>query len=516
MSGRYRGQLKLPGYFELHPEGALSGETSSLLELGREFNRLGDQFYGFSESLFKETWQGDQVFWANSIDKFRDFFTYCRALSQNQVSKGLKAVEEYRKEMGYYTRMTTAGRNEWALARDLQTAISNQLGRWVSLREMGIMFRGRDILGNPNDDSFFTRRMQGNKQKFRKDSIGDLLLWIANPINWESKSISYTIQLNGDNYNLAKQSILLYNARVYNNKNVYIVDEDATNTKSLRIITTLLLAYSDHPWINTNFGKKGIAFRPLFEHLGAYNWRIFRTGFKEELSVRQARHLLFKAHEDALHLHNSRGFLVLCRQIRDLHPYWWYTTFGIGNLDTYIMKDMILYHRTYEQKMENYYKLALIDPILTLPYSNNRYYNGFLAAPGQPVDSFLKKQQARILIRQWGGRSPTNGRKINTDSHGYPKESITAHHYEYAAINPLNYYDCRISALVPIPDAEHLPSGTPHTLLWYNRFRLSKEAIAMGRIPVPMWWSRANRLAYIRELNAKGLRNFILLIPASP
>jgi hypothetical protein len=89
-------------------------------------------------------------------------------------------------------------------------------------------------------------------------------------------------------------------------------------------------------------------------------------------------------------------------------------------------------------------------------------------------------------------------------------------HYEYAAINPLNYYDCRISTLVPIPTNEHNPSGEPHTLLWYNRFRLSKEAIAKGRIPVPMWWSKANRLAYIRELNAKGLRNFITLIPDTP
>lgn len=79
-------------------------------------------------------------------------------------------------------------------------------------------------------------------------------------------------------------------------------------------------------------------------------------------------------------------------------------------------------------------------------------------------------------------------------------------------INPFNYYDCRISALVPVLTSEHNPNGEPHTMLWYNRFRLSKEAMAEGRIPVPMWWDNNVRLAYIRELNALGLRNYITLI----
>lgn len=120
------------------------------------------------------------------------------------------------------------------------------------------------------------------------------------------------------------------------------------------------------------------------------------------------------------------------------------------------------------------------------------------------------------MLRQWGGRNPRDGSPINTDSLGYPLVSITAHHYEYRAINPFNYYDCRISALVPVLTSEHNPSGEPHTLLWYNRFRLSKEAISEGRIPVPMWWDRNVRLGYIRELAARGLRNFIMLIYDTP
>lgn len=120
------------------------------------------------------------------------------------------------------------------------------------------------------------------------------------------------------------------------------------------------------------------------------------------------------------------------------------------------------------------------------------------------------------MLRQWGNRNPIDGRKIKLDGSGYPRESITAHHYEYAAINPLNYYDCRISALVPIPTSEHHPTGESHTLLWYNIFRLSKEAIAEGRIPVPMWWNRNVRLNYIRELAARGLRNYIRRIYDTP
>jgi len=46
--------------------------------------------------------------------------------------------------------------------------------------------------------------------------------------------------------------------------------------------------------------------------------------------------------------------------------------------------------------------------------------------------------------------------------------------------------------------------------------RGGKEAIANGRIPVPMWWQNNIRLEYIRELNANGLRNFITLIPDTP
>ena len=92
-------------------------------------------------------------------------------------------------------------------------------------------------------------------------------------------------------------------------------------------------------------------------------------------------------------------------------------------------------------------------------------------------------------------------------------ESITAHHYEHAAINLLNYYDCRIQALVPIPTSEHHATGEPHTIEWYIKFELAKEAMAEGRIPVPEWWNRNYRLDYIRELNALGLRNYIRYIP---
>ncbi len=247
--------MRLPGYFELHPERTLPpfNEVSALLELGRHLNDIEGQFYSFSETLFKEAWQGEQVFWGNTVDKLEDFFMYIQVLTQGQVNSGLKAIEDYRRDMGYYTRRTTAGRVEWDLARDLQQAVSRQLGRWISLRELAIMFRGRDGIGIPNDDSFFIRRMGSNRQKFRKDSIGDLMLWIDNPIIWSHKSQEMTIQLSGDNYNLAKQSILLYNSRVYNSKNVYVVNEEASNVKSLSITNTLLLAYSKHPFINRNF-----------------------------------------------------------------------------------------------------------------------------------------------------------------------------------------------------------------------------------------------------------------------
>ncbi len=59
--------------------------------------------------------------------------------------------------------------------------------------------------------------MQGIEQKFRKDSIGDLLSWIENSISWNHDSTDYTLQLSGDNYNLAKHSLLLYNDRTYDN-----------------------------------------------------------------------------------------------------------------------------------------------------------------------------------------------------------------------------------------------------------------------------------------------------------
>jgi hypothetical protein len=108
----------------------------------------------------------------------------------------------------------------------------------------------------------------------------------------------------------------------------------------------------------------------------------------------------------------------------ELHPHWWISTFGIGDFDNYIMKDIILYHRTYEQKMENYYKLALVDPTLTQQYSSNRYYNGFLGAPNQPVDQVLKREQSRIMIRQWGGRSPIDGRVIKTDTLGIQSNQL--------------------------------------------------------------------------------------------
>lgn len=511
----YDSNIKLPGYFKLHPEGTLTGDTSALLELSRKLNDLGGDFYSFGEFLFKDAWQKEQIFWPATVDKFEDFFTYCTALNQKQAASGLQAVDDYVKEMGYYTRLTTAGKLEWDVAKDLQTAISRELGRWVSLREMGTMFRGREYSGNPSDDSFFIRRIQGTEQKFRKDSIGDLLSWIEDIISWNHDGVDYSIQLSGDNYNLAKHSLSLYNDHVYNSKNVYVVDEEAPNVKSLKIINTLLLGYSEHPGINKNFAKKGIAFRPLFERLEAYNWRVCR-GESIEFSEKQVKHLLFKAKEDAMQLFAPRKFQTLINQIKDLYPHWWLTTFGMGKVDTYTLKDMIHYYRTYEPRMENYYKLALMNPSLVSQHSINRYYPGFLGSPGQSVDGFLKRQQARIMLRQWGGRNPIDGTRIPTDSLGYPLVSITAHHYEYAAINPLNFYDCRISALVPILSADHLPTGTVHTIQWYNRFRLSKEAIAEGRIPVPMWWDNNIRLEYIRELKAQGFRNFISLIYDPP
>ncbi|NVM37818.1 MAG: hypothetical protein HWN81_19660, partial [Candidatus Lokiarchaeota archaeon] len=72
------------------------------------------------------------------------------------------------------------------------------------------------------------------------------------------------------------------------------------------------------------------------------------------------------------------------------------------------------------------------------------------------------------------------------------------------------------SALVPFLTSEHNPSGEPHTIKWYNRFKLSKEAIAEGRIPVPMWWDKNIRLDYIRELKTNGLKNYIKLIRDPP
>jgi hypothetical protein len=158
--------------------------------------------------------------------------------------------------------------------------------------------------------------------------------------------------------------------------------------------------------------------------------------------------------------------------------------FGIGT----VQHEMVYYYKHYEPRMENYYKLALMNPSLTQRYSINKYFYGFMATTGQSLDPNLKREQGRLMLRQWGGRSPIDGRKIKVSSAGYPVESITAHHYAYKAFDPMNYYDCRISALVPIPSDQHLPSGEPHTPLWHHRFRLAKEAIAEGYIPVPIWW----------------------------
>jgi hypothetical protein len=489
------------------------GRNQLLLELGNRLNNLGGDFYSFGETLFSETWQKKQIFWENTIDKLESFFMYIEALTPKQFKAGLAAIEGYRKNMGYFDRSTVASRFEWDLARGLQNILSSQLGRWVSQREMGIMFKGRNSFGEALEDDFFTRRVKGKKQQLRQDLLGELMIWIENPITWSHGGDEYSMQLTGSTLEQAKIILNIYNEQVYDSKNVYLFDPTSPNSKTNKIFQTLLVVYSKHPVINKNYGKKGIAFRPLFQKtIGMY--RTFHRYFKEgkPLSERLAKHILFQAYDDALQLYAPREFRTLLNAISEQIPHWWISTFGIGRVEN----EMIYYYKEYEPRMKNYFKLSLMNPSLTNRYSVNKYYYGFLHAHDQLVDLFMKREQARILIRQFGGRSPIDGRKFRVNSLGYPTESITAHHYQYAAINPLNYYDCRISALVPIPTSEHYPRGVPHTPEWYKKFSLCKEAIAEGSIPVPMWWSKNIRIDYIRELAVNGLKNYIQLIYYTP
>ena len=61
---------------------------------------------------------------------------------------------------------------------------------------------------------------------------------------------------------------------------------------------------------------------------------------------------------------------------------------GIGT----VQHEMVYYYKHYEPRMENYYKLALMNPWLVEKYSINRYYNGFMATTGQSIDKRLKME----------------------------------------------------------------------------------------------------------------------------
>lgn len=349
-----KSDIMLPGYFvadDANIADTFSGARSALLLLGEKLSALGGHFYHFGETLFKESWQKQTFFKQGLIDRLEHFFEYSRSTTQAQARIGLEAIDQYRKDKGYDTRRTHEF--EYDLVWDLQAAISSQLDRWVSLREMGVMFKGRDATGQPLGDDFFFRRVQGTPMRVRQDSLGELMLWIENPISWEHKGIEYKIELQGADLELARQAILAYNVREYQGKNVYIYNEESSNAKTERIFQALLIAYSKHPAINKGFNKKGITFRQLFEGtIGKY--RTFHRYYKEgkPLTERLCRHILFQAHKDALHLYVPLEFRSLLKAISQQIPHWW-----ILNRDDRLHEIITNYHESITTVAANLKKL---------------------------------------------------------------------------------------------------------------------------------------------------------------
>lgn len=491
----YQSKIKLPGYFKSEDESladTFRGARSGLNVLGETIKNLAGDFYRFGESLFKETWYEKSFLKQATINKLEHFILYTRGINQGQVRIVLDAIDQYRKERGYDTRKTHECEHD--LIWDLHAALSSQLGRYVSLREMGIMFKGRDAAGTPLGDDFFYRRVQGTPMKIRQDSLGELMLWIENPITWEHKGVMHAIKLQATNLELARQALLAYNSRVYHSKNVYIVDENAPNVHSLRMVNLLLSAYSKNEFKNPNYGKKGITFRQLFEGIiGKY-----RTFFRYQKDGKEfAKHLIEaiirQVNKDGMSLFAPTEYYQLMKEIKDLYPYYYYEFFGGRRApDAKTMR----YFTFYEPRMKAYAKLARLNPQIR---TDDLYYPGFLS------NTVLRQEQNRILIRQWGNRNPLDGREIQCDANGYPTEQITRHHWrvsDHQLGKPINKLDCSIAALVPIPTAEHFPSSTPHTTDWERRFRIAKIYLDQGIPVVPSWWNTQNQNDYKKWLKA--------------
>ena len=460
----YKGGIKLPGYFELHSEGSFTGETSALLELGRLFKQRSGTFYQFGESLFKDAWQKNTRFWPATMDRLEHFYMYSRALTARQRGLSLMAVQDYRASQGYFTRDPRFNGREWDLARTLQTALSNQLGHYISISEMAIMFKGRKVDLKPKQDDFFRRRLYtSTRMRFSTKSLKDLMDFVTNPIEWKfgvaGNLRQYRVQLAGVNLALARNAILDYQNIVWGAvRSPYLIPANAPNGDELLILEILRLAYSKHPHLNPNYGVKEISQKTLFEDIIGLK-RTFDRYLDNNIpfSSRLLTYIYRHARMDLLQWHAPQEYADLCRAMsiysREFKSYW----------------------ITDQRLLSN----------LRFAPTSNQYPSTWT--------STVKRMQREVLAVWFATRDALTGDRI--------LGTASLHHWQIS--NPFRKVDCslsynlntgRLPALVPLSKVSHGKVG--NNPIYEQTFRDALLSVLRGR--PPRHWSLANKKAFIR------------------
>jgi hypothetical protein len=463
----FKGDIKLPGYYDQkNVEGKL--EYSSLYILGRELKNLGGDYYVFGEKLFANVWEKERSFLRQTIDKFEHFLRYCRSLTNEQRRLGIDAINQYREEKNYPSKYVQSG-PQFYLIEMLQIALSNEIGRYISLSEMGTMYKGRNANDKPKQIDYFSRRLRVKKSnndkktisKFSEKALKDLKDWIKNPIEWymikDSIRIDYRIELSGKNLEIARTAIDQYSKFVYGEAEQYLVPSDSPNKDNSKIFEILRSAYSRHPHLNPDFGERHLTLNSLVMDI-LKDEKIYNEAYNgKPLSNKKILLLVERARSDLLQIYAYNEYNDLVNELQRQNRWIAYT--GLA-------KDDFISYQVQSKEYANQIRSGL----RPLPKTEKKkYFSKFF-------DPFVAQLQTEILLRMWGYKDAMTGDYIPIDPKtSNPQVKVNRHHFKIS--DPNNKIECWIEVLVPLTTTSH---GAAHTKHWESFFSRAMEAMMSG------------------------------------
>ncbi|KKL79234.1 hypothetical protein LCGC14_2016880, partial [marine sediment metagenome] len=388
---KYKGKVKLPS----ERETGMWLDDAILMRLGEIFSAIGGGYYGFYSTYFTEKWIQKTEFKSDMINKLENFLAFVKGLTSTTRRKGLEAIKYYRTEMGYHTRSNNVNDLEWDFVRALQTAFSNELGKYVGVSELSTILKGWDgyfrrILHSTERNNIGTRTLNEITQKIKE------------PIAYKFYKETYRISLSDENIDIIENAVKTYSQlRLSGKLYKYNVPENAPNKEDIEIIEALRIAYSKHPVYNPSGAE--ITSSKLYTILKRNLFKVYNN--EHHFTGRSVDYLLTHINDDLLYLYAPQEYELISSRLKTYDAHKHYTVgfgdnfqidFGNIDLNNKLYSNQFISHLTRADLLDGHLPVDIIKYRKNHPKFWDRVSNFAYQITG--VDSQVKSDFVKSLL----------------------------------------------------------------------------------------------------------------------